>query len=772
MRNYLLTVLEEIRLATQVNGVDRMVYSARSHSGESPADYRGNENKMVWENMGNIVCRVLSTGSDKTAVLVSAHFDTVFLSKGATDNTPSISSMLEMIYVLASGAPQRHEAMFAFVNGEEFGLLGSVDMSRFDILYRKVGIVMNVDGTPGAKQLALRTTGGAVDQLYAAAPRPLAFVVGADIFGAGLVKSDTDWSVYSEDKGAMDLVTFSHRQTYHTMKDVEIRDGLLQFQGDNMLAILRLTMSVDIESLLNLASPDDPGNVYFSVLNRGYVIYTLNTNYILFILLIVGYAVIYLTILIHRFIWWRDLRMDYSSHPVFCLFVGALLVFASFLVCVGITALVGLIVSLFAPMFSYISAGMVIFAMAPVALCALFVTQWLLRRLEQRWGQPLESNRTRFLWGTGFIYWLLLCIFSRTSKSVGSTYLLFFLAFFHLCAVVVHHVLWFCGFVKELKADDMFELMEEQERREDEEYEKQYKESGLAVPRPVPAVQNQRRLAAFSRADFVWLAVFVISTWPAMLFWIDVIVPLLQMAATDMDCWLTAPIIAVVVFLLCVNFLPYSRRSHHYGIIAIVFLILSILLLIPIVFTGMTHFTANAPYQVLPDQQGDKLTLTVEYDYGISPKRLAKAIDGSKDWSCKHDHCSASGFSQPRMPTSTPIKPPHGLQYAAQINSSNSWIHLIQFPLGTDLALLNDVVTSVDPGNGTIVFLLDSFADTESWVIEYSGAQGNVTIASYFDDEAAVPSMPSLIANMPDWGTFHGRGSWLATQTYSVNCTR
>lgn len=772
MRNYLLDALEKIRNETSVNGVDRISYYAREHSGHSPAHYRGNENKMVWESMGNIVCRVHASRSNADAVLVSAHFDTVFLSKGATDNTPSVSSMLEMIYVLAHDTPQRHEAMFVFVNGEEFGLLGSLDMARFDPFSRQVALVMNVDGTPGAKQLALRTTGGAMDQLYGYAPRPLAFVVGSDLFGAGIVNSDTDWSVYAEDFPAMDLVTFSHRQTYHTMKDVSIRDGLLQFQGDNMLAILRAAISLDLPRLKGIADVDDKGNVYFSVLNRGYVLYSLSTNYILFVILIVGYVVIYAVILFHRWIWWKDLKMDDSSHPLFCIIVGAMFIVASFIACIGITALVGLIASLFSPMFSYASAAMIVFAIGPVSTCVLYLTQWLLYRLEKRWNQSLEMNRTRLLWGTGLIWWVILCALSEASKSTGSTYLIFFLGFFHLCSVVTHHMFWFFGAVKELKSDDAFELMEDHELKEDADDLKQYKEDGIVMRRPVRAIPHRRWLATLTRADLTWFCVFVVATWAPMLFFIDVMVPLLQMAATDMVCWITAPIIAIIVFLLNVNFLPLSRRTHHYGIITLVLLVISILLFFPIVLSGITRFSSNAPYQVIPSQTADKITLTPEYSYAISAHRMAKAIDGSKSWRCDSDGaCSARGFTQPTIPTHTPIRSPHGLQYAARINSNNAWIHLIQFPLGTELAVLNNMLVSVDPGNGTIVFLLSSLAATQGWTVEYSGTESNITVSSYFDDQAAVPAFDSLISNMPHWATFHGRGSWLATQTYRVNCT-
>lgn len=784
MRDYLLHRLEEIRVDTRRNGVDRISFSVRSHMGEVPKNFHGIEHKHVWESMGNIVCKVHARTSNAASLLVSAHYDTVFLSKGASDNTPSIASMLEMIYVLANDAPARHEVMFAFVNGEEFGLLGAADLSRYDAMFQSVAIFMNVDGTPGAKQLNLRTTGGFIDRAYSVVPRPLAFVVAGDIFGTGIVDSDTDWSVYSETLPGIDLVTFSHRQTYHSMKDVKIVDGFLQFQGDNMLALVRRIINLDTNSLNDIKSDRTP-YVYFSILNSGYVVYTMRTNYTIFVMLIIAYLLIYMIIMVHRHLRWKDAAGTASGHPLFGLFVGALFSFASFLAPFCISALFGLAVSLFAPMVSYVSPAIIVFSFVPMSLCAIYAVQIVCRKFEKKWEQSLEINRTRLLWGTGLCWWFMLCFASGASKSAGSTYLLWFLAFFHLVAVVFHHVCYFFGLMSERLGDDMYEVMENAEDREDKLDEKEFDDTGrVRRKRPRNAIENERWKAAFYRPDIIWFWVFLISTWVPMLFFLDVMVPFVQMGATDLACWVMAPIIATITALLNLNFLPLSRRSHHYGLITTVLLVLAVITFIPLIISGAVSFTESAPYQVVPRQVGNTLSLVPEYPYAISGMKLAEILIPKAQWACgvglsknsdpysRYYQCQTKNVVEPIKPTSTPILPPHGLAYAARINSSNAWVHTLRFPLGTDAVIINDVYTAVDPHNGTITFLSGSFASTESWTVEFNGLRSFFEVDSFFDDQAAVPILGPLIQRMPDWATFQGRGSYLATQSYLVNCRR
>jgi len=769
MRDYILGELARIQSESSAAGFNRISFRVRGHNGGVPKDFHGADWQQVWESMGNILVHVAASTTGKAALLVSGHYDTVFFSKGASDNTAGISSMLEMIEVLAYDAPSKHELIFAFVNGEEYGLLGAADLTNFDSEFDNVAMFINVDGTPGAKQLNLRTSGGWIDLFYSAVPRPLAFVVAADIFNSGWINSDTDFSVYTEQIPGIDMVTFSHRQTYHSMKDVTLEDGVLQFQGDNMLALVRRIVNYDVDSLSSL-SGDTTGHVYFSYLNSGYAVYTLTTNYIVFVMLIIGYLLVYGVIMVHRYIYWKDLGMSTSSNPILCLLSGAGFVFITFAVALGTVALFSLIASALIPMFSYTSPAMAVFAFFPMTLCAMYLTQWFLRSAERYWQNTLEVSRHRLLWGTGFCWWWLLIFASGASKRTGSTYLLFFLAFFHLVAVVLHHVFFFFGTLTEKPNTDMFEVMENAENQEDEEDKKQYDETGQVRRRPVRPVEHQRWKAAFTRPDLAWFLIFAVATVPPMLFYLDVMVPLIQLAATDMAAWVSGPLIAVLVFLLNVNFLPLSRRGHHYGIIACILLVITIFTFFPVFLGGASAFTASAPYQLIPHQVADRLTFEPNHPYTYSLKLVCEILAPDHVWTCKNNpySCSAPGFAAPPIPTSSPIFPPHGFQYAARINSTNAWIHTITFPTGTEEVILNGIFTTVDPRNSTVTLLLSSYSATSSWTIEFNGPYGLVSVQSYWDDLASVPSMPSLIAKLPDWVTIRGRGSWLMSQIYSV----
>jgi hypothetical protein len=769
MRDYIVGQLTRIQQESQVNGVNRISFEVRDHHGEILPNFHSRDYKTVWESMGNIIVNVHAAVPNTAALLVSGHFDTVTMSKGASDNCAGISSMLEAIEVLSHDTPAKHELMFAFVNGEEYGLLGAADLSMFDSKFRRVSAFINIDGTPGAKQLNLRTTGGFLDRAYSAVPRPLAFVVAGDVFGTGIVDSDTDYSVYSEKIPGLDMVTFSRRQTYHTLKDTKLPEGLLQFQGDNMVALIRRIINIDTTSLATLES-DREQNVYFSFLNRGYAVYSLQTNYIVYVMLIVAYVIIYTIIMLHRYIYWKDLGMGSASHPLLCMISGAAFIFGTFIAAFGVVCLFGLISTLFAPMFSYAGAGLIVFAFFPLTMCFIYTSQWFLQKAEKYWKTPLEVNRHRLLWGTGFCWWWLLVFTSGASKRVGSTYLLFFLALFHLAAVVTHHVFFFFGVLNEKVGHDMYEVMENAEIEEDEADKKQYDETGEVRRRPVRPVEHQRWRAALSMPDIAWFIVAIFATWPPMVLFLDVMVPFVQMAATDLHSWIVAPIIAIIVFLLNLNFIPLSRRSHHYGLLAFLLLLISILTYFPLIIGGATTFGANAPYQLVPSQLGDRITFTPEHSYSYSLKLVSQGVAPDHIWTCGNKQCSSGGFPSPPIPTTVPISPPHGFQYAARINSSNAWVHRITFPEGTKDVLLNGLLTTVDPFNATVNFLLSSHQATTSWTVEYNGPFGLIYVQSWWDDINFVPSMTSIINKLPTWATLKGRGSWLASHKYSVPC--
>jgi Zn-dependent M28 family amino/carboxypeptidase len=85
-------------------------------------------------------------GTDKTAgsILISAHYDTVFSSPGADDNTTGIAVTLEVARLFASRSTPR-TLQLIFFDKEEAGLLGSQAFVKNKIHLEKLYGVINMD---------------------------------------------------------------------------------------------------------------------------------------------------------------------------------------------------------------------------------------------------------------------------------------------------------------------------------------------------------------------------------------------------------------------------------------------------------------------------------------------------------------------------------------------------------------------------------------------------------------------------------------------------
>lgn len=80
-------------------------------------------------------------------------------------------------------------------------------------------------------------------QVYArSVPHPHASVMGNDIFRLGLIKSVTDFHVYSDEErlAGLDLAFYEDRDVYHTPRDAEAETtrGSVQHAGANYRALV------------------------------------------------------------------------------------------------------------------------------------------------------------------------------------------------------------------------------------------------------------------------------------------------------------------------------------------------------------------------------------------------------------------------------------------------------------------------------------------------------------------------------------------------------
>ncbi|WP_084734865.1 M20/M25/M40 family metallo-hydrolase [Actinophytocola xinjiangensis] len=88
-------------------------------------------------------------GSGDGRVILAAHYDSVPIGPGATDNGMGVSTALEVVRVLAQQPNRRNDVQVLFTDGEELGLLGSRAFTEATSPDRSVVLNLDARGTSG-----------------------------------------------------------------------------------------------------------------------------------------------------------------------------------------------------------------------------------------------------------------------------------------------------------------------------------------------------------------------------------------------------------------------------------------------------------------------------------------------------------------------------------------------------------------------------------------------------------------------------------------------
>ena len=100
----------------------------------------------------NVVVKIPGTRGGGKSVLMSAHYDTVPHSTGASDNGTGVATLLETMRNLRSAQPLANDITFLFTDGEEIGLLGAMAFVEKHPAAKDVKVALNFDalGKSGA----------------------------------------------------------------------------------------------------------------------------------------------------------------------------------------------------------------------------------------------------------------------------------------------------------------------------------------------------------------------------------------------------------------------------------------------------------------------------------------------------------------------------------------------------------------------------------------------------------------------------------------------
>ncbi|KAL1641239.1 hypothetical protein SLS58_006141 [Diplodia intermedia] len=155
-------------------------------------------------------------------VLVNAHYDSVSTGFGATDDGVGVVTVLQLISYFTTKGNQPKKGIVALLNnGEEDWLNGAKAFTEHPLSFFP-HTFLNLEGAgAGGRATLFRSTDTEVTRFYKKAKNPFGSVISADGFKRGLIRSGTDYSIFTADMNmrGLDVAFMEPRAQYHTVED-------------------------------------------------------------------------------------------------------------------------------------------------------------------------------------------------------------------------------------------------------------------------------------------------------------------------------------------------------------------------------------------------------------------------------------------------------------------------------------------------------------------------------------------------------------------------
>ena len=226
---------------------------------------------------------------EKGGVLINAHYDSVSTGYGATDDGVGVVSILQIIkYFTTEGHKPKRGIVALLNNGEEDFLNGARAFSQHP-LSKFTRTFLNLEGAgAGGRAIMFRSTDAEVTKAYQKSKYPSASVLSGDVFKRGIIKSETDYRVFTEDLDmrGLDLAFYGPRSRYHTDQD-DVRHT----SENSVWYMLSATIST-LEALssdtANTSNKDQYANaVWFDLFGRILAVFALQTLFGLSVALVI-----------------------------------------------------------------------------------------------------------------------------------------------------------------------------------------------------------------------------------------------------------------------------------------------------------------------------------------------------------------------------------------------------------------------------------------------------------------------------------------------------
>ena len=236
----------------------------------------------------NLLAIVPGTQPTTESVLLTAHYDSAPLSRGAGDDGAAVAALLETARALKAGPPLARSVFILFSDAEEVGLLGALAFVTEHPLSRQVGLVVNFEarGTRGPELLYQTSphNGQLIDVFARAVRYPRANSLISRL--SRLLPNDADTSIY--ERAGYSVLGFAFAEGlehYH-----QYSDGLenLDIYSLGHAGSIALDLARSAAQMPTLPGRT-PDAVYFDVAGKTLIRYPVNFARVLGTLVALGW---------------------------------------------------------------------------------------------------------------------------------------------------------------------------------------------------------------------------------------------------------------------------------------------------------------------------------------------------------------------------------------------------------------------------------------------------------------------------------------------------
>ncbi len=232
----------------------------------------------------NNVVGVLKGSDSSKAIMLVAHYDSVPIGPGASDDGAGVAVVLEVMRALKAGQPLHNSILVLLTDGEEVGLFGARGFVDEHPLLKEVGLVLNFEarGTHGPSMLFETSdqNGWLIKEFAKAAPHPVASSLFSELYK--FLPNNTDLTIFKRaGLAGLNFAYIDGSSHYHTALDnmENFDERSLQHHGSYGFALSRHFGNLDMRH------PRERDAIYFDIL--GSVLVRYSTAWVIPIMILV-----------------------------------------------------------------------------------------------------------------------------------------------------------------------------------------------------------------------------------------------------------------------------------------------------------------------------------------------------------------------------------------------------------------------------------------------------------------------------------------------------